>query len=59
MMIFRTPKCGSSVVNNSKIDVFLFSCWVPFWSHFGVVSGAQMEAKSMKKWFQKGGQKQV
>ena len=59
MMIFKTPRCGSSVVNNSKIDDFLISCWDPFWCHFGVVLGAQMEAKSMKKWFQKVVQKQV
>ena len=50
IMIFRTPQCGASIVNNSKIDVFLFSCWDPFWYHFGVVLGAQMDAKNMKKW---------
>ena len=58
-MIFKTPQCGSSIVNNNKIDDFLISCWDPFGSHFGVVLGAQMEAKSMKKWFQKVIQKQV
>ena len=58
-MIIRTPQCGASNVNNSKIDDFLFSCWDLFWFHFGVVLGAQMEAKSMKKWFQKVIQKQV
>ena len=26
MTIFRTPQCGSSVVNSSKIDDFLISC---------------------------------
>ena len=55
MMIFVTPKCGESVVNNSKIDDFYVFVLGPF----GVVLGAQMEAKSMKKWFQKVIQKQV
>ena len=59
MMIFGTPQCGASIMNNGKIDDFLLSCWDPFWFHFGVVLGAQMEAKSMKKWFQKVIQKQV
>ena len=58
-MIFGTPPCGASVVNNYKIDHFYVFVLGPFWSHFGVVLGAQMEAKSMKKWFQKVIQKQV
>ena len=30
MMIFKTPQCGSSVVNNSKINDFSISYWDPF-----------------------------
>ena len=48
-MIFRTPECGSSVVNANKIDEFQ----VPFGYHFGGALGAQMEAKAIKKPFQK------
>ena len=59
IMISRTPGCGSSVVNNSKINAFMFSCWVPFGSLFGGVLGAQMEAKSMNMWSQKVIQKHV
>jgi len=49
MMIFRTPKCGSSVVNNSKIDVFLFSFWVSFWGRFGSPNGGQKHEKVVPK----------
>ena len=59
MMILWTPRCGSSIVNNSKIDDFYVFVLGPFWFHFGVVLGAQMEAKSMKKWFPKVVEKQV
>ena len=59
MMIFGTPQCGASVVNSGKIGDFLISCWDHFGFHFGVVLEVQMEAKSMKKWFQKVIQKQV
>ena len=33
--------------------------WVPFGFHFGGVFGAQMDAKSMNKWFPKVIQKHV
>ena len=39
--------------------IFVFWSWFPLGSLFGVVLGAQMEAKSMKKWFQKVIRKQV
>ena len=43
MMIFRTPKCGSSVINTSKIDEiqlsFLTPFWVSFWRFFGSPNG--------------------
>ena len=53
MMIFGTPKCGSSVVNTIKIDDFQVLILTPFGSHFGGVLGAQMEAKAIKKPFKK------
>ena len=59
MKIFKSPQCGSIIVNNSKINDFRVLFLAPFGSHFGVVLAAQMEAKSMKKWFQKVIQKHV
>ena len=63
-MIFSTLKCGSSVVNASKIKDFQVLMLTPFGSHFGGLLGAQMEAKainkpsqkSIKKWCPKWGQ---
>ena len=51
--MFSTPECGQSAVNNSKIDEFHVLVLGPFWVSFGGVFGAQMEAKSMEKWFPK------
>ena len=48
-MIFRTLACGSSIVNNSKIDDFQVLMLAPFGFHFGNVLGAQMEADAIKK----------
>ena len=52
-MIFSTRECAQSVVNSSKIYDFHVLILIPFWSHFGGVLGAQMEAKAIKKPFQK------
>ena len=57
MMIFRTPQCGSSIVNNSKIDDFhvwiLTPCWVPVWRSFGSPNGGKSHQKTISKKRQK------
>ena len=53
MMIFWTPQCGSSVVNNSKIDDFyvfvLGPFGVSFWGRFGSPNGGQKLQKVVPK----------
>ena len=56
-MIFRTPKCGSSVVNKCKIDeiqlLILTPFWVSFWRCFGSPNGGQSPQKCTSKKHQK------
>jgi len=53
MMIFRTPQCGSSAVNNSKIDdlcvLVLALFWVSFWGRLGSPNGGQKHEKVVPK----------
>ena len=52
-MIFSTLKCGSCIVNNSKIDDFqvliLTPFWVSFWRSFGSPNGGQSHQKPVQK----------
>ena len=61
MMIFRTPGCGASVVNNGKINVFgvlvLGPSWVSFWGRFGSPNGGQKREKVVPKSHSKTGLK--
>ena len=61
MMIFKTPQCGSSVINNSKIDDFrvlvLGPFWVSFWRCFGSPNGGQKHEKVVPKSHSKTGLK--
>ena len=45
MVIFGTPQCGSSIINNSKINDFhvliLAPFWVSVWGRFGSPNGGQ------------------
>ena len=53
MMICRTPQCGSSVVNNGKINDFrvlvLALLLVSFWGRFESPSGGQKHEKVVPK----------
>ena len=53
MTIFRTPQCGASVVNSSKIDDFrvlvLGPFGVSFWGRFGGPNGDQKHAQVVPK----------
>ena len=53
IMIFRTPECGSSVVNHSKTDDFqvliLAPFGVSFWRCFGSPNGGQGRQKATSK----------
>ena len=57
IVIFGTPECASSVVNNSKIYYFhvwiLIPCWVPFWRSFGSPNGGKSHQKTISKKRQK------
>ena len=53
IMIFSTLKCGSSVVNTSKINHFHVLVLTTFWVSLWRCLGAQMEAKAIKKPLQK------
>jgi len=61
MMIFGTPQCGSSVVNNCKIDDFhvfvLGLFFVSFWGRFGSPNGGQKHEKVVPKSHSKTGRK--
>ena len=61
MMIFRTPQCGSSVVNNGKIDDFyvfvLGPFGVSFWGRFGSPNGGKNYEKVVPKSHSKTGLK--
>ena len=61
IMIFWTPQCGSSVVNNSKIDDFhvlvLGPFLVSFWGRFGSPNGGQKHEKVVPKSHSKTGLK--
>ena len=63
MMISRTPGCGSSVVNNGKINVVvvfvLGPFWVSFWRCFGSPNGGQKHEKVVPKSHSKTGLKNV
>ena len=52
-MIFSTLECGSSVLNNCKIDDFqvliLTPFWVSFWRCFGSPNGGQGHQKATSK----------
>ena len=53
IMIFSTLECGSSIVNNSKIDeiqvLVLAPFWVSFWRCFGSPNGSQGHQKAPSK----------
>ena len=53
MMICRTPQCGSSIVNNTKINDFrvlvLAPFWVSFWGRLGSPNGCQKHEKVIPK----------
>ena len=53
MVIFRTPQCGASIVNNSKIDDFrvlvLGPFLVSFWGCFGSPNGGKKHEKVVPK----------
>ena len=57
IMIFSTLKCGSCIVNNSKINDFhvliLTTFWVSFWRCFGSPNGGQSHQKAISKKQQK------
>ena len=61
MMICWTPQCGSSVVNNFKIDEFhvfvLGRFGVSFWGRFGGQNGGQKHEKVVPKSHSKTGTK--
>ena len=61
MMIFWTPQCGSSAVNNCKIDDFyvfvLGPFGVSFWGRFGSPNGGQKHEKVVPKSHSKTGLK--
>ena len=61
MMIFGTPLCGASAVNNSKIDDFrvlvLGPFGVSFWGRFGSPNGGQKHEKVVPKSQSKAGLK--
>ena len=61
IMIFWTPQCGSSAVNNSKIDDFyvfvLGPFGVSFWGRFGSPNGGQKLQKVVPKSHSKTGLK--
>ena len=63
IMIFGTPQCGASVVNNSKIDDFrvliLAPFLVSFWGRFGVPNGGQKHEKVVPKSHSKTGLKKI
>ena len=56
-IIFSTPECRQSVVNNNKIDDFhvliLTPSWVSFWRCFGSPNGGQSLQKGTSKKHQK------
>ena len=53
MVVFWTPQCGSSVVNNGKINDFRVLVLVPFgvsfWGRFGSPNGGQKHEKVVPK----------
>ena len=61
MLIFGTPQCGASVVNNGKINDFRVLVLVPFgvsfWGRFGSPNGGQKHEKVVPKSHSKTGLK--
>ena len=57
MMIFWTPQCGASVVNNSKINDFHVLVLAPFWGRFGSPNGGQKHETVVPKSHSKTGLK--